>query len=179
MVFIKSQEYTNAFGKKSKNIICLEGQSDYKMAFNSDTGLYDVTIVMGDFEKFIFSATNEEQVDKIMQNLFTHHHTKEPNLIFDINAFMIPDVQQSTTLEELEELMANILEFHGYSGLVDAWETKMNEEYAKQVDGETSPLLITNTGEVVVGQIQGPQDPTSPFVEHQPAPSDIKYAHYQ
>ena len=98
MVFIKSQEYADPYGKKSKNIICLEGQTDYKMALNPETNKFNVTIMMGDYEKFIFAADTEDEVDRIMQNVFTHHATKEPHQIFDINAFMMPEMPEDISL---------------------------------------------------------------------------------
>ena len=60
MVFIQSQEYTDAFGKRSKNVLCLEGQTDYKLSLNEESGKYEVCIIIGDYEKYIFTADTEK-----------------------------------------------------------------------------------------------------------------------
>ncbi len=152
MVFIQSQEYTDAFGKRSKNVLCLEGQIDYKLSLNEESGKYEVCIIIGDYEKYIFTADTEKDCTKILQNIFNHHATKDPTIIYDVNAFMIPEVKQETTLEEIEDMMASLLEFHGYKGLVEAWETKLAEDYTKSLVGadETSPLKVNDTDELFV-----------------------------
>ncbi len=152
MVFIQSQEYTDAFGKKSKNVLCLEGQTDYKLSLNEETGKYEVRIVLGDYEKYLFTTDTEAQCTKILQNIFSHHATKDPSTIYDVNAFMIPEVEEETTLDELEDMMMSLLEFHGYKNLVEALEVKLEEEYIKsQVKpDETSPLKVNDAGELSV-----------------------------
>lgn len=185
MVFIKSQEYVNPFGKKSKNIICLEGQSDYRMSLNPETNKFDVTIVMGDYEKFIFTASSEDEVDKVMQNIYNHHATKEPHLIYDVEAFMIPEIENETTLEKLEELVVSILEFHGYKNVVDAWETKLNEEVDIELEeGHTSPMVVNESGELCVGTVEYIEQPTTQSItshehNHVTCNTAQKYVHYQ
>jgi len=158
MVFIQSQEYTDAFGKKSKNVLCLEGQTDYKLSLNEESGKYEVRIIIGDYEKYIFTADTEAQCTKILQNIFNHHASKDPSTIYDVNAFMIPEVEEETTLEEIEDMMASLLEFHGYKGLVEAWETKLAEDYTESLveADETSPLKVNDAGELLV-------DPTKQY----------------
>ena len=152
MVFIQSQEYTDAFGKKSKNVLCLEGQTDYKLSLNEESNKYEVRIIIGDYEKYIFTADTEKDCTKILQNIFNHHASKDPSTIYDVNAFMIPEVEQETTLEEIEDMMASLLEFHGYKGLVEAWETKLAEDYTESLveADETSPLKVNDAGELLV-----------------------------
>ena len=156
MVFIQSQEYTDSFGKPSKNIICLEGQTDYKISHNPETNKFDVRIVMGDYEKYIFSGDNEEQSTRILQNIFTHHSKNNAFAIFDVEAFMVPEVEEETTLEEIEELIANILEFHGYKNVVEAWDTKIDELYIQQQGDPngTSPIMENEKGEMCVDKIE-------------------------
>lgn len=182
MVFIQSQEYTNTFGKPSKNVICLEGQTDYQISFNEETSKYDVTIVMGDYHKYIFSAETEPQCTKILQNIFTHHSTKDPSTIYDVNAFMIPEIEQETTLEEIEEMVASLLEFHGYKGLVEAWDAKLDEVYLKQQDA-TSPIVTNEQGELcVVDNAQivstGPPQSTTTPPDILNSSIDQRYIHY-
>ena len=152
MVFIQSQEYTDAFGKKSKNVLCLEGQTDYKLSLNEESNKYEVRIIIGDYEKYIFTADTEKDCTKILQNIFNHHASKDPSTIYDVNAFMIPEVGEETTLEEIEDMMASLLEFHGYKGLVEAWETKLAEDYTESLveADETSPLKVNDAGELLV-----------------------------
>jgi len=178
MVFIQSQEYVNAFGKPSKNVICLEGQTDYRISHNQETGKYDVTIVMGDYDKYIFSADTEGDCTKILQNIFTHHSQKDPSTIYDVNAFMIPTMEEETTLEEIEEMMISVLEFHGYKGLAEAWEAKLDEVYIEQSEPNgTSPLMTNERGEMCVDNIQVNMvtPPTPTLTAHT---TDHKYIHY-
>ena len=103
MVFIQSQEYTDAFGKRSKNVLCLEGQTDYKLSLNEESGKYEVRIIIGDYEKYIFTADTEAQCTKILQNIFNHHASKDPSTIYDVNAFMIPEVEEETIVWKFNE----------------------------------------------------------------------------
>jgi hypothetical protein len=166
MVFIQSQEYTDAFGKKSKNVLCLEGQTDYKLSLNEESGKYEVCIIIGDYEKYIFTADTEKDCTKILQNIFNHHATKDPTIIYDVNAFMIPEVKQETTLEEIEDMMASLLEFHGYKGLVEAWETKLAEDYTKSLveADETSPLKVNDVDELFVDPPSNRLHPTTAMI---------------
>ena len=183
MVFIQSQEYTDAFGKMSKNVLCLEGQTDYKLSLNEESGKYEVRIIVGDYEKYIFTADTEDQCTKILQNIFNHHATKDPSTIYDANAFMIPEVEQETTLEEIEDMMASLLEFHGYKGLVEAWETKLAEDYTESLveADETSPLKVNDAGELLV---DSPSNILHPIISFDKPDMliahtvDHKYIHY-
>ena len=183
MVFIQSQEYTDAFGKKSKNVLCLEGQIDYKLSLNEESGKYEVCIIIGDYEKYIFTADTEKDCTKILQNIFNHHATKDPTIIYDVNAFMIPEVEEETTLEEIEDMMASLLEFHGYKGLVEAWETKLAEDYTETMveSDETSPLKINDAGELLVDPPSSILRPITAYDETTVLTAhtvDHKYIHY-
>jgi len=127
MVYVQSQGYTDSYGKLSKNIIDLAGQSDYKMSQNPDTHEFDVSIVVGDFEKYLYSAPNEEQCSKIFQNMLKYHGANEATTMVDVNAFMIPEVESNSSLEDIEDMMEEVLEFFGYYGLVEARRVKINE----------------------------------------------------
>ena len=172
MVFIQSQEYTNTFGKKSKNVLCLEGQTDYRISFNSESNKHDVTIVMGDYDKYLFSAETEEQCTRILQNIFTHHATKDPSTITDINSFMINEVEEEVTLEEVEEVIGDVLRLLGYVSLADAWEQTKEESYLEE--GHTSPIIITDTNEVAVGRITMREPPKPEIVTGR----ITEYTHY-
>ena len=171
MVFIKSQEYTNPFGKKSKNIICLEGQTDYRMSLNPETNKFDVSIVIGDYEKYIFSTDKEDDVDRIMQNVLTQHATKEPHLIYDINTFMITRVNEEATLEEIEDMISDVLNLYGYNVLDDVWRSKIEIG----VEESTSPIMIINEGKVSVNNIQIDEDETTTQQPYYPITSYEPY----
>lgn len=178
MVFIQSQGYTDSYGKRSKNIIDLSSQSDYKMSLNPDTGAYDVSIVMGDYEKYLYSAPNEPQCTKIFQNMLKYHGANENTTMVDVEAFMIPEVESDSSLEEIEELMSNVLEFFGYEGLVNAWNTKLtelNEEYEGVEDSECG-------GECIESPMPSPLERddtlTSNMMIHSPHDHHTRYRHY-
>jgi hypothetical protein len=157
MVFIQSQGYTDSYGKHSKNIVDLAGQSDYKMSLNPDTGLYDVAIVMGDYEKYLYSARCEAECTKIFQNMLKYHGANEPTLMVEVDAFMIPEVDKESSLEEIEDLMTDVLQFFGYEGLVNAWTEKINE----MVDEEES-LCNSSTNDDTTTQLVNDTPPSHP-----------------
>lgn len=172
MVFIKSQEYTDPYGKKSKNIICLEGQTDYKMSLNPETNKFNVTIMMGDYEKFIFETDTEDNVDKIMQNVFNYNASKEPYHIFDINGFMVPEVNEDLSLEEIEDGISSVLLAHGYDNLEQVWREIRDTEIIEA--GHTSPIMINDGGEMMVDKVENvieddtPSGPFHPITSYPP-----------
>ena len=184
MVFIQSQGYTDSYGKKSKNIVDLAGQTDFKMSLNPDTGLYDVAIVMGDYEKYLFSEVNEDNCTQVFQNMLKYHGANEAANLVDVNAFMIPEVEKESSLEEIEDLMTDVLEFFGYTGLVQAWCDKVTQivdedEQACREDMELNTTQSTTTNEVVVSSPCDMPPFTNlsmPIMEHRP--HHDKYAHY-
>lgn len=176
MVFIQSQEYTNTFGKQSKNVLCLEGQTDYRISFNSESNKHDVTIVMGDYDKYLFSAETEEQCTRILQNIFTHHATKDPSTITDINSFMISEVEEEVTLEEVEEVIGDVLRLLGYVSLADAWEQKIEEAYIKSEEGYSSPIIVTDANELAVGRMT--LEMPTPQTDAIPNTIAMRYSHY-
>jgi len=180
MVFIKSQEYTDPYGKKSKNIICLEGQTDYKLSLNPETNKFNVTIMVGDYEKFIFEASTEEEAERVMQNMLNYNASKEPYQIFDVNRFMIPEVTGEISLEEIEEGISSILLIHGYENLEQVWrEMRDNEIYNNEDEeeeeenytvalsiNETEEIAMNNTGEKLENDIVS--EPLRPITSYEP-----------
>ena len=67
MVFIQSQEYTDAFGKKSKNVLCLEGQTDYKLSLNEESGKYEVRIIIGDLDSIGRGKRSPEWLNDLLR----------------------------------------------------------------------------------------------------------------
>lgn len=101
MVFITSQEYIDPYGKSSRNIINLETAYDYKM-FKNDENTYTVAIIQGDMEKFLFKTADDKEAIKILANIFSHHAKNEPHNIYEIEAFLIPEVEkENVSIEEL------------------------------------------------------------------------------
>lgn len=144
MVFIQSQEYVDSYGKRSKNIIDLAGQSDYKMSLNPDTGLYDMGVVMGDYEKYLFTAQNEGDCTNIFRNILNHHGKHEATTLFDVQAFMIPEMEEESTLEDIEEVVDSVLEFFGYASLAEARRQKI-EELIESEEGDYEGENITQS----------------------------------
>lgn len=132
MVFIQSQEYVDSFGKKSKNIIDLGGQTDYKVALNPDTNMHDVSICMGDYEKYLYSCHSEEDCTRVFKNILIQHGNKAQTELLDVNQFMIDEVDNEADLEDLEDMIGEVLDFMGYNGLHEAWKNKIEEMIAQQ-----------------------------------------------
>lgn len=127
MVFIQSQEYVDSFGKKSKNIVDLGGQTDYKISMNPDTNAYDVSICMGDYEKYLYSCHGEEDCTRIFKNILIQHGNKAQTELLDVNQFMIDEVDNEADLDDLEGMIGEVLDFMGYTGLHEAWRSKIEE----------------------------------------------------
>jgi hypothetical protein len=142
MVFIQSQEFVDGFGRTSINVVSLEGQTDYKISLNQETGKYDVAIIMGDFSKYLFSEDNTVHCVKILQSILNHHATKDAFTITDVSAFITPEVSEEITLDEIEVLILNLLDLCGFKNVGDMWERKLNEECVD--DNETEVSISIN-----------------------------------
>lgn len=153
MVFIISQEYKHMGDKPTQNIISLEGHTDYLIQANTDTNLIDVFIWMGEMGKYLFSARDVDEATKVLQNIFDYHAKNDAWKIVDVNAFVIPDVNEEVeTVETLHEDLLQIARFHGYGKIVDVYEDKLNEEYERQQrDGidENTTLIIKEVSEKI------------------------------
>jgi len=179
MVFIQSQEYVDSYGKKSKNIINLEGQTDYKIALNPDTNVFDVSIVMGDYEKYLYSCEYEDRCTQIFQNILNQHANKAQTDLFDVNQFMIEDMNEQAELEDLEELIENVLNFMGYSGLCSAWRSKIDEMIEQdELECKVDTQLPNNDQVVEPSQTQLPLEHNITTTEACQMSSHHKYIHY-
>lgn len=141
MVFIQSQKFVDGFGKESINVVSLEGQTDYKISFNQESGKYDVVIVNGDFSKYLFSGDDEIRCVKILQGILNHHATKDAFTITDVDVFMSQEVTDEMTLDEAMGLALTVLDLCGFKNVGDMLEKKMNDD---EVLTSSPNIIITS-----------------------------------
>ena len=128
MVFLLTQEYTTSIGDRpARDILDLQSYTNYRIV-KDDNDQYNVMIVYGEQANFLFKVDTEQECLTIMQNILTYHSKHENHVICDINAFLIPEVdQEGSTVEDLHELLLDIAEMHGYGDLVKVYESKLQD----------------------------------------------------
>jgi len=145
MVFLLTQEYTTSIGDRpARDILDLQSYTNYRIV-KDDNDEYHVMIVYGEQSNFLFKVSTEQECVTIMQNILTYHSKHENHVICDINAFLIPQVdQQESTVEELHELLLDIAEMHGYGEVVAVYESKLqNLEQNLEQSAEFQTIMNT------------------------------------